>query len=186
MADTTTLLEAQADIVIDGGRAQPGRLTIEQEIRRYATASATKPDPSWTLVDERGHFHAYDDDGELPTLNARTRHIDCDGHGEDEPACEGYDITEWTCRICGIQVEPGRRDDSGERTMPGLKSWRAEIISDRPIDNGLVSVRALTADGMHFGTALATIRQAEQQASGGIRVTAELIGASPLGYRRHR
>lgn len=191
MGDTVTVLETHADISLDGAPVQPGCITIEQEIKTFASATATKPDPAWTLVDERGHFHAYDDDGELPTLTSSLVHVNCDDvhtgplADPDEP-CEGYDVTEWTCRICGTEITPGRLPDHDQKSMPGLKAWRAEITSDQPIDNRIVSVRAAVTDGVHFGAAYATMRRAETRLDGGLQVTIELIGYSPLGYRRNR
>lgn len=189
MSDTVTLLEAVAEISINDGPQLPGRIVVEQEIRTEWSMSATKPDPTWTHIDQQQHYHAYDDDGELPTLTSRRVHLECDGLHvgayDDQADCDGYDVTEWHCRICGEHVEPGRVSDAGPFHIPARKSWHADVYSDRPAGNGLVSVRALTADRLLFGAGHARIGIVEYGPDGS-RVRTDIIGASPLGTRTHR
>lgn len=173
-------------ISIDGGPELPGTLTTEIEMIEVGMARATKPDPSWELVDILGHFHAYDEDGKLPTLVARTRHADCDGmhvagFDQDPDTCEGYDVTEHFCAICDEQIKPGSIDDSGPRQIPGRTSWWAEITASRPI-KGTVSVRMVSGGRVLFGVAEARVVSGEG-GSDGMRLTSRLDGASPLGVR---
>lgn len=179
--------ELRAEITIDADRTYPGVLIIEQQYEIISSDIATKPDPQWEHIDSHGHFHAYDQDGKLPTLAGRARHIDCDGihtgpYAPEAP-CEGYDITEWFCTICDEQIKPGHVDDHGPRSIPTRKDWTIKVESDRPITGDKVTVRADMSHGMvmfgvaHVGGWEGTISSDHSQ------VFTTLYSASPLGTR---
>jgi hypothetical protein len=184
-----TMVNTTGGVTINDGPILPGRLEVEQDVITYASATATKPDPQWEFIDPAGHFHAYDTDGELPTLVTRDRHVDCglshaddDLYGDGQHDCEGYDVREYFCQICDEQIKPERLSDAGQKSMPGRKSWSVYVVSDRRIE-GVVSVRFEMASKIYFGVAHAIMEQAESGPGGGIRVTTRLSGAGPLGIR---
>lgn len=171
-------------IIVDNGAPMPGHFAIDREVITYSSATATQPSMGWTQIDDQGHFHAYDEKGELPTLQARSRHVDCDGSscGIDDESCEGYDVTEWFCSICDQQIEPERLSDTGEKSMPGLMRWWAEINPEREIE-GEVTVRVKSGDRVWFGVARAHTAAMEGD-SNVFRITTRLDGIGPLGQRR--
>lgn len=172
------------EITIDNGAPMAGHFEIETEVISYRSSTATAPRMSWTQVDANGHWHAYAQDGELPTLTRRVRHVDCDftthpGDGLGE--CDGYDVSEWHCRICDEEIQPERVADTGEKSMPGRKSWSAEINPEREI-KGDVTVRVKSGERVLFGVARASTASMEGD-SNGIRITTRLDGIGPLGER---
>lgn len=114
----------------DGGRWRvvDGPM-IESDVEMVRTAMGSKPDESWKHTDPHGHVHKYVRDAEgvprLPSLEARERHVDCDGSCG---GCEGYSITEWFCRECGDQEEPGFRHDY-EAENPGIPVSRTTTFT---------------------------------------------------------
>lgn len=167
-------------ITIDNGEPVPGRFETETEVIEYQSVTATKPDPNWTHTDAAGHWHAYATDGELPTLLARIRHVECAGGCDDEP-CEGYDVTDWYCRICNEEVQPGRLPDTEPKSMPGRSHWWAEIESDREI-TGEHTVRITVGNRVAFGVVMARTVGMEGDMNG-VRVKTRLDGIGPLGKR---
>jgi len=93
--------------------------TVESETEVVRSSTATKPDTQWTATDSHGHEHRYVRDAEdvprLPSLDRRGRHVECDGACGDM-GCDGYTITEWFCRECGDQAEPGFAPDYAAMT----------------------------------------------------------------------
>lgn len=174
---------ASAEITIDDHAPLHGDFHLDQEIIRVRSATATKPDPGWEQVDEAGHFHAYDTEGKLPTLIGKSRHIDCDGSCglDDGRGCEGYDVTDWYCRICDQEIQPARLDASGEHSIPGPKSWYVMVRTDRVID-GEVTVQVRVPGQVRFGVAVASMESMEFS-DGRMVVTTRLIGIGPLGRR---
>lgn len=64
-----------------------------------------RPDPGWSSTDARGHFHAYDSDGSLPTLKASDNPIPCDGSCRNWD-CDGYTERVYRCSLCDEPVVP--------------------------------------------------------------------------------
>jgi hypothetical protein len=175
----TTSSHNRSEIRIDDGEPIAGRLEIETEVITYESITTTKPDMGWTMVDHLGHFHAYATDGELPTLIGRTRHVDCPGGcGLDDEECEGYDVTDWFCRICDQPVEPKRLPDPGPHSMPGRSMWSVVAQGDREI-TGEVTVR-IGPD--LFGVARAHTERMDGDGHSCV-VTTRLDGISALGKR---
>ena len=73
-------------VVINGGESMDAVLVKRQEMIEYRSNIARKADPRWEFTDAAGHFHAYDlsRKNELPTLDARVEHVDCDGVCKDD------------------------------------------------------------------------------------------------------
>ena len=170
---------------IDNGPDVPADLTITQDQIDVTSALATKPDPEWTYVDQRGHFHAYDEDGKLPTLRTRIERTPCPG-GCDDPGCDGYTVTHHHCVICGEEVEPRRVHDFEPKTVPGLTHWT--LVVDQGIPQGQqVSVRVRSgapADPIEvFGVAMVVGVEA-MMVGDQWRTQSTLDGVGPLGKRR--
>lgn len=171
-------------VTVNNGVPLPGYLTIEQEYETVWSATGTKPDPGWTLIDDAGHFHTYATGGDLPTLRSEQRHLDCDGSCDGLCDDEGYTVSEWRCRICEQSIEPGRLPGTEVRTIPTLSSWSVELSMDRPAATGTVSVRVQDAVGeVRFGVAVivnvsATITDGEPP-----KFAIELQGNGPLALR---
>lgn len=162
---------------IDNGPPLPCRLTVEQEVQ-IETANRPRPDSRWEFVDAKGHWHAYAERFELPTLDVRTEHQDCDGscaYGQ----CEGFEVDRCYCRICGEVVTPGVQDGPHTVTKPGVKSWHLDVEGYPGTPDAQVSVRISTATGVHFGIAQVTDLRVERFE----RALATLVGISPLGKR---
>ncbi|GIF14802.1 hypothetical protein [Actinoplanes teichomyceticus] len=173
-------------ITINDGEPMPGSFAVEVAVIDYQSDTASKPDMAWTAVDDAGHFHAYATDGELPTLAARTRHVDCDGvHAGPvlDDVCDGYDVVDWHCRICGQEVQPERVPDRGPKQMPGRKHWHAEVVTSREITEDAVSVRIQQGGKLRFGVARPVLVSMESDGPNGVRVATRLHGDGPLGER---
>jgi hypothetical protein len=180
--DASTM-ELRGTVTIDNGEPLPATLTIEQHYEVIRSNIATKPDQRWEHIDTHGHFHAYDQDGKLPTLVSRPRHIDCDGSCGGVCEGEGYDITEWFCAICDEQVEPGRVDDHGPHSIPTRKDWSIKVPSSAPITGDRVTVRIELEHGIvMFGVAKVGSWEGTF-GSGHAEVITTLYSASPLGTR---
>lgn len=169
---------------INSGPSVLAELTIEREQIEVRSMTATKPDMRWTYIDQRGHFHAYANDGELPTLITRIEQVPCPG-GCDDPGCEGYTITHYHCTICDEEIEPKRLPDTDAKFIPGPTSWTVEVEQD--VTEERVSIRLSTGAANDpvevFGIAARGAMRAEGGSSG-VRVWTTLHGMSPLGQRK--
>jgi hypothetical protein len=146
-------LTAQATASINSGPAYPCEVTIEQDVEMVRSEYASKPDPKWTFTDERGHFHAFAQGGELPTLSRENVPVPCDGSCGG--ICEGYVAHRYTCLICGQEIEPHWIPDSIARTV-GIpierrKTATVVVYADRIIarTSDKVSIRVV-ADGLEL------------------------------------
>lgn len=170
-------------VTIDNGAPLSAGLTIEQHYETIWSNTATKPDSRWEHIDSHGHFHAYDTDGKLPTLIARSRHLDCDGTCGGVCEDEGYDITEWFCAICDEQIEPHRIDDREPHDIPTRKDWTIKVESAAPIVGDRVTVRFDMGNGQEmFGVAVVGSAEVIFERDHTRALTA-LYSASPLGTR---
>jgi hypothetical protein len=145
------------EISINGSDWMPGTLDVQVEHVDVTSAFGhTTPDPRWEHWDTAGHFHAYDDDGQLPTLRRGKKR--------------------WRCVICREKVTPGTRTDYGQRSIPGRTSWSATVGQQATelADGTLVSVRVRRGDRLGFG--VGKVRNAG--------TIIHITGAGPLGWRR--
>lgn len=169
-------------VTVNNGEPIPGYLIIDQGYETVWSATATKPDPDWTFIDDAGHFHAYAADGKLPTLRGEQRHVSCDGSCGGLCDDEGYSETEWHCLICGVPVIPRRVPDSQSRRIPTLTTWTVELRTERPIECGPVTVRIQDARGdVRFGVASA--HMASIVIDERTTVTTQLLGMGQLALR---
>lgn len=113
------------------------------------TGYTARPNPAWTLVDGRNHFHAYTDDGTLPTLRARSEPVPCDGACGS--LCEGTTRTVYECMICDEAVEPAVISGITHQSVPGRRSWSLEINDPVMPFGDMVSVQVKTDGQLRFG-----------------------------------
>ena len=188
-------------VTIDSGDPLPGRITIEQEWIRVRSEHATKPDPSWTLTDDAGHWHAFAEPekegmaADLPTCNRETVQMPCDGSCGGICGGEGYSVDRYSCRACGQEIKPRRIPDHAARdigeAIPGLKDWTLEVESyDRPIPHALgklFSIRMESETGTFFGIGgVADYRvRHDVDANYDYHAMLTITSAGPLGRRLH-
>lgn len=182
-------------IIVNDGAPTRGELNLERLTETVRSRVATRPDPTWSMVDDEGHFHAYDQAFKLPTLTPRTRHVACTGEhpgyahlGVDEPEdgepCDGYDVVEHFCSICAQHVHP-RRVREPETTIDRGERWEVVVPVDVPKDVQ-VTVRIIDGDTVRFGIAVRSGQRAEGSSRGDVQVTTWLVGLCPLGTRPAR
>lgn len=114
---------------IDSAGPYPFELEISTEIETYRHMGGYVRDPEWIYIDKKGHRHAYDANGALPTLKAKW--VPCDGSCGDPTHKE---IKHYRCRECREKIKPGTRyEPPGERYVLGPRRWEAVIyITDSP------------------------------------------------------
>jgi len=167
-------------IRLDDGEPVRGELMVSREVETIYSELATKPDSAWEYTDPLGHWHAYADDGSLPTLDAKREQVDCDGTCGGVCEGEGYEITRYYCRICSAPVDPARVPD--HRPHHILTGWNWTVVVYTFIPAGQeMSVRIIGEDRTAFGVGVsgeATIaaRRGETDA----RTT--IHGISALGW----
>jgi hypothetical protein len=174
---------------IDGATPLPCNVRVHQEWLDVSSGlPSRRPDPSWELVDKRGHFHAFTGDGKLPTLAEETVRKPCPG-GCDDPDCEGIAVTRYRCRICRKKIQPRWVSvyDNLDRRMPGLKSWSVEVndLSGAvvpPAVGELVSVKVTSGGRTYFGIGRPYGLTVEQS-SGGFVASYTVHGDGELGVR---
>ena len=114
---------------IDGSDPVPCELEITREMIDVPSGLPTrKPDPSWELVDKKGHYHAFTTDGKLPTLSEETVMMPCPG-GCGDRTCEGTPVTRYRCRICKKKIRPNwiSEFDSLNKQIPGRMDWSVAV-----------------------------------------------------------
>ncbi len=172
----------------------PFRTTYEvmQDVQYVRSEMAVEPDRTWQHTDPAGHFHAFDHESKLPTLNAIPEHVDCDGSCGGVCEGEGYTITRHECLVCRAPVEPAWVPDMEARTtgtpVLGLKDWNARVdgAAIEMIDHLVgerVSVVITEEDGRTlFGFGI-IVKTAVESGFGEMRMTATIYGAGPLSQR---
>lgn len=171
---------------INGGPGVPAILNIETEQIDVTTTTKTKPDMKWEHTDPSGHFHAFDKNGELPTLKSHSEHVACPGvHTSpvfDDDDCEGYDELVYECVICGATVEPVwiTTPSVCREFMPGRTYWTVEV--EQQVTEEWVSVRLTSGEIDMFGVARRGAARAEGGPDG-MRVWRTLCGEGALGDR---
>ncbi len=162
------MIEVNATVSINGG--DPVRCGFGVHVERVDVSSFGhyEPDQSWEWVDPAGHYHAFDHDGQLPTLVSRVH----EEPPEDEPVevaeptavddgddywdefAESYPETRSHCLLCDAEVEPRYRyvDTSGyHQYAPGRTSY--ELSVDGPVPTERFSVAVTIGDKVYFGFA---------------------------------
>lgn len=95
----------------------------------------SEPDPAWVFVDDAGHFHAFDQDGKLPTLVERVAEWDREPGWFSEDDYD-EDLRRWmACVLCGEEIKPQYRyvpPPSGRQFMPGRTSYYLTVHGEVP------------------------------------------------------
>lgn len=182
-------------VQINNGPSVEAELTIEVEQIDATPSRVTKPDMGWEHVDSAGHYHAWTDDGTLPTLTPRTEHVDCAGahldadysfdEDEDEDEeCEGYDITVYDCAACGERIEPKTISYTprGREVVPSRKHWTVTASGVALTAADMVSVKVTTPGAVLFGVGMA--ETAVQDTPFGPQATTTITGVGELGRRQ--
>jgi hypothetical protein len=174
-------------VIIDNSPPMRGGIKIEREFTRVRLMTETTPDLKWQHVDEAGHFHAYDDDGKLPTLVKKSLHKNCDGEQCGDLDCDGYDVTWHECQLCEKEIKPGSitRYDV-ERQIQERYEWEVSAykpfgVEGPPMPRDRVSIRVDTAKDTYFG--IGQVRGVEGDRHG---YSLRIVGASELGTRSKR
>lgn len=168
---------------INDGDWRRAELTLSQNMHEVVSG-LPRPDPAWQYVDEAGHFHAYDEAGKLPTLDARQKKKECDGSCGGACVGDGYSVTVYRCRICAKKVKPGVLTGEHTTMLPGLKDWGLTVDDAHPeVDGDLATVRFGTrgAGLVWFGVGLIVERSFSSDRPGG---RAALVSAGPIGERQ--
>lgn len=174
----TTELNLIGDAVIDGAAPVPCELRFIRETVDVSTRSP-EADPSWSMADANGHYHAASFDGRVvtyPTLATRTR--PCDGACGDPDHLESY----YVCAICEVEVRPGTIPGPHHRTIPGRSSWECVVDAGVPFGQ-TVTIRLVHDDHEWFGLARPT-GEVTMSSAGPVRT--RLFGVGPLGNRSRK
>lgn len=165
-----------ATLSIDGAAEIPCSLAVTTQAIEVSSFSGTSsPDLAWTFVDEAGHFHAFDHDGKLPTLETRTV-----WHAYEEPDEDtgetGYEVSTSHCILCGEEVNAKyvTSFDPGRRLAPGRTEWKLTFTADAPPRFSAV----VRTDGRtYFGIAETVYRRGEHHPE------EHLAYGGPMSYR---
>lgn len=176
----SNVLSIYGHAVIDGGEPVGCELHVTQEMVDVPTR-LPKPDPSWSMVDEAGHFHAAWQEGrhvEYPTLQTRSR--PCDGACGDPSHEESY----YVCRICEVEIRPGKISGPHYYAVRGPEEWECVVSAELPLLKA-VSIR-VTVDGDTEWFGVAQVIKSKNQSFESFEAVPRswLTGASLLGRRR--
>jgi hypothetical protein len=181
MADKATSTLHAVTVRLDDREPVRGELMVSREVETIYSERATKPDSAWEYTDPFGHWHAYADDGSLPTLDAKQEHVDCDGTCGGLCEGEGYKVTRYYCRICSAPVEPARVPDHEPRNIFTGWSWTVVVYTFIPPGEEM-SVQVVAEDRTAFGVGVSsgsTVRSRHGETD--TRTT--INGVGPLGWR---
>ena len=129
------MLSEGPQLFVNGKPVERATFEITREMVDVTTLPGRKPDPKWAHIDKAGHYHAFNMNGELPTLDARYADVRTFGDYEAEDVFVG-----WFCAICGEYVEPRYIPDgrgSFVESAPGRQMWGGEFWL--PVVNGILS-----------------------------------------------
>lgn len=176
---STQVNEVGCRVVIDNAPPVPGELMIIREMIDVSVAVAVKPDMEWSHVDSEGHWHAFADDGTLPTL------MRAPGAAEWAEPSEA-----WSCIICVDEVEPSyvSAPALGQEWIPGPRTWRVTVsevpMSRVPRIGDHHTIRVVTTGQTLFGVAVVLDSQVTNQVgTSEMVVRATFGGMSALGRR---
>jgi hypothetical protein len=156
-------------VSVNSGPPMPCTVRLEQDWIDVSSGIATKPDPTWQMVDVAGHYHAWAKDGGLPTLKASDIAMPCDGSCNGACGGEGYTHIEYRCRICDQVIQPCSVPDEAARNrkIPGRSNHIIMVdgLTDQvpPEVSGQVSVKVADGQRTMFGPGYVTRLSATPQ-----------------------
>lgn len=188
----TNLTFGKHEVWINSHEVPSATLDVTTEVIDVTPLMKVEPDPRWTYVDARGHFHAFDHEGELPTLKVEN----IPHRSEPDPDDEYDEPYEWNerifkCRICDDVIEPRYTESQStwKETAPGRTSWEVEARWPDdvllPTPSEIVSIRIKTTDREWFGLGMVTDRQMRPAERLGIAYPlVSISGLGKLAYRK--
>ena len=179
----------EQDLVHSGG------WSFETEPIDATPLEIVKPDPKWTHVDSKGHFHAFSEDKDepLPTLrreNIVHTHVEHDDEDDWEEEWTSLEVV-YHCHLCDEKVEPKWVvSHPVHRIMaPGRMSWRVEVRAVGAncgrlgqLNGKEVSVRVEDDGTTLFGIGL--FRVSGGSGDSQVRLFGDVYGRGPLGRRK--
>ena len=135
--------------VIDGQPTPISDWHIDQEWVDVSSLSDVQPDPKWSSTAAAGHFHAYADNGDTPTLRTVAEEHWCADCHENEMT---YTLR---CVLCDEEITPGTVNRGPtSKSIPGLRTasltlrYRPDVR--RPLAYGSAVSVHLSSDGQEF------------------------------------
>lgn len=164
------------EIYVDNQRVA-GVLEVANDVHTEQVLGDS-PDPKWTFVDARGHFHAHDEKGLIHTVERERERVGCDGACGGQCGGEGSTVTHLLCLICQEEIFPGMIPGPHEVVVGTTSRWTLRVRGFQPPSGmAMVSVR-VEADGWptRFGVAAVGTMHGDEDGLW----QGELVGAGPL------
>lgn len=150
-------------IVVDGQNSVGNAAVyIDMDITRPVTVP-NPPDHTWTFTDANGHFHAYNANGTLPTLDAESN-----GNGPS-----------YYCKVCRLPITPAVLNTPADMPVTIHPPWATRVtLNSLPVLERVV-VRAQPAgQPTHFGVA-----RVDAYTGSGPYVV-DLVGEAPIAVMK--
>lgn len=192
------MTQTGATVSINGAEPVPALFSMEVERIDISTLGHSEPDPTWEFTDAAGHFHAFDHEGELPTLVSRM-HVEPQEDEPDEIAesttadeaddwdefGDSYPETRSHCLLCDEVIQPRWNYIATpyHQYAPGRTEYRLTLHS--PIPAGRFSVVVTAGDKVWFGVAEGRWVSTEQPAFGE-RVDTYEAWCGPMSWRKRQ
>jgi hypothetical protein len=170
--------KAQVIASINGGPEVPADFTVDQHWVDVSCFTPRRvPDMAWTALDDAGHFHAFDHDGNLPTLVRREQYIEFGEYDDGEPA--GYSTVRVHCSVCDQEMHPAYLlIPAPPEKVPGRTEYWLTLPAAPP--SGRFSVTVSVPGRTWFGWGDGTYAQPVDELGGPSRVSVPL---GPLWWR---
>ena len=179
------MMSVGPQLIVNGKPVERATFEISREMIETTALPGNEPDHAWFNIDPAGHYHAFNKEGELPTLDARYADVRTFGDYETEDVFIG-----WFCAICGAFVEPKykpTRPDGFATYTGGRVEWGGEFWStgtgSRFMHGQRVSIRI--PEMRRFGIAEIIEYEYEGNAYGEMtRIRYKYIGIGELAERK--
>lgn len=103
---------------LNGSPVQLLHIESETSGEEVRSLSSVKPDPKWQQTDTNGHYHAYSENGDIPTLRSKSETYwcaDCQDHHTNYIH---------VCQLCGEEIQPKTIDSGPTSTwIAGPTTW---------------------------------------------------------------
>lgn len=174
------MLSTGPQILVNSEPVERATFEITREMIEATIFPGRVPDHSWFKIDQSGHYHAFNAEGELPTLDAEYADISTLEDEEPDQVFIG-----WHCQICGTLIEPKYKPDPDNgfaKFAPGRLSWGGtfETWAQRFTEGESVSIRI--PEMRRFGIAM--IAEVTAPAiSEGLQWSYRYVGSGELAER---
>lgn len=169
-------MQAEATVSINGAEPVLCGFAIDVEQVDVSTFGHWKPDMAWEYLDPAGHFHAFDHDGELPTLERREQLPERGDVPPDDDYWFSDEVVTYHCLVCGAEVEPRSKyvPTPYRQFAPGRTSYALTMVG--PVPAGRFSVVVTVRDQVFFGFA-----EGPQVPVAGMELT---LPCGPMSWRK--